>query len=758
MAENLSFQILTLDSGGTHAAGPFVRICGRTEGGESVAVTVHDIKPYFWVKLRDGLLNVGGSPNKPRIDAFVSNLNDYLNQSVFKDNKYNIFYSGFSRQHTLVELDCVEKKYDYYGYSASPHYYMKLKFGSARALTAARYALLAPFGDQAKKKKQAFSKDFLKLLYPDDAMKIEDFFRSKTMKGGLSRFAFILAEANIAHENQLMADMYIQPGEWIEIISLMPPSEKKTNCNLEFEYRAVYGELNERIVKKENAKQSPIKIFSWDLEVFCEPIGNSGVMKFYDGDDPDAKILCVSAVSFDYGSSDMTSVVFSLSESDGEEMSTATDGKTQVLLKWYTDESTMLRAFFKYIKKLDPDVITGYNTERFDWLYLIQRCSRLNLLAEFDKLARWGKPTFHHDEKDAWNIIDIPGRIVHDMLLWLKKNRQYREYKLQYVCEINGLDGKDDVKYSDIAGLFQSHEGRIKLAIYCELDSRLVCRLIQLKSLDPIGKTVGLSCITGVPSNDLLFRGSMHTLRCCLLRYAHRDNYVLSCPSYSDNKEPVAGDDDEGDGAVKFEGGKVLNPIRGFYSNPVVTLDFSSLYPSCMQELNICPSTSTNRQHAKEFGLPYTQPPAPSLEGFWYLNGVRVARCKESNEKTELLDVGINFYTYGIKKSVVAQYSNELNETIVFKDGRTADLSDGGYVLTFQDGVTWTRADKDILVFVDTSIKEGTVPKIERNLKLDRKKAKRGIADAESRGDDATAAFFDNLQNAIKVVMNALYG
>ena len=270
----------------------------------------------------------------------------FLNKSVYRDNKFNIYYDSFTKQHRLVELDSVVQKFDYYGYSAKPSYYMKLMFGSGRALTAARYALLSPFGDSAKKRKPLFCKEFFKLVYPDDANKIEEFYRTKTMKGGLARFSFILAEANIAHENQLMADLYIQPGEWVEVNGLMPPSERQTSCNLELEYKADYGHLGQRISKQENSRCSPIRVLSWDLEVFCEPIGTSGAMKFYDGDDPKAQILCVSAVSFDYGVTDsMRSVVFSLSETSGEETATATDDKTKVVLKWYTNESVMLRAF-----------------------------------------------------------------------------------------------------------------------------------------------------------------------------------------------------------------------------------------------------------------------------------------------------------------------------------------------------------------------------------------------------------------------------
>jgi DNA polymerase delta subunit 1 len=44
-------------------------------------------------------------------------------------------------------------------------------------------------------------------------------------------------------------------------------------------------------------------------------------------------------------------------------------------------------------------------------------------------------------------------------------------------------------------------------------------------------------------------------------------------------------------GEDKFEGATVIEPMRGFYAEPVATLDFASLYPSIMMAHNLCYST-----------------------------------------------------------------------------------------------------------------------------------------------------------------------
>jgi DNA polymerase delta subunit 1 len=38
----------------------------------------------------------------------------------------------------------------------------------------------------------------------------------------------------------------------------------------------------------------------------------------------------------------------------------------------------------------------------------------------------------------------------------------------------------------------------------------------------------------------------------------------------------------------KFEGAIVIEPDRGYYEDPIATLDFASLYPSIMMAHNLC--------------------------------------------------------------------------------------------------------------------------------------------------------------------------
>ena len=52
----------------------------------------------------------------------------------------------------------------------------------------------------------------------------------------------------------------------------------------------------------------------------------------------------------------------------------------------------------------------------------------------------------------------------------------------------------------------------------------------------------------------------------------------------------------------KFEGAIVIDPKRGYYTHPIATLDFASLYPSIMMAHNLCyTSLVPSEKEARKF-------------------------------------------------------------------------------------------------------------------------------------------------------------
>ena len=135
-------------------------------------------------------------------------------------------------------------------------------------------------------------------------------------------------------------------------------------------------------------------------------------------------------------------------------------------------EEALLNAVYDHMREASPDIIAGYNSDHFDLPYLKHRALKL------------GVPAFRYNLKDKRGLFpwhqasttrgsaqmgerevtmhDIPGTVTFDVLDAIRDNHKLRSYTLNAVSEHFLGDTKDDVKYSEIAGLMKSEGGRGK--------------------------------------------------------------------------------------------------------------------------------------------------------------------------------------------------------------------------------------------------------------------------------------------------------
>jgi DNA polymerase delta subunit 1 len=85
--------------------------------------------------------------------------------------------------------------------------------------------------------------------------------------------------------------------------------------------------------------------------------------------------------------------------------------------------------------------------------------------------------------------------------------------------------------------------------------------------------------VTGVPIKFLFTRGQQIKVTSQLYRKAYEVDMLI--PNEKKNA----------DGEGKYEGATVIEPDIGYYTDPIATLDFASLYPSIMMAHNLCYST-----------------------------------------------------------------------------------------------------------------------------------------------------------------------
>jgi DNA polymerase alpha subunit A len=150
----------------------------------------------------------------------------------------------------------------------------------------------------------------------------------------------------------------------------------------------------------------------------------------------------------------------------------------------------------------------------------------------------------------------------------------------------------------------------LKLVEHTETDTYLTFKLMLHLNILPLTKQ--LTTIAG----NLWFR-SLQNARAerneMLLLHEFRAKKFL-CPdkksmNAKEAKKLEFGDEDQAEAKpgvkgkrqkAKYGGGLVLEPKSGFYDNIILMLDFNSLYPSIIQEYNLC-FTTVERRHTKNF-------------------------------------------------------------------------------------------------------------------------------------------------------------
>jgi DNA polymerase-2 len=236
-------------------------------------------------------------------------------------------------------------------------------------------------------------------------------------------------------------------------------------------------------------------------------------------------------------------------------------------------EEGILNFFQLAVKRLDPDIFTGWNVVGFDFLFLFKKSLELKFPI---KLGRNHRPLdMFQSARGEW-FAKIEGRAVVDGPWAMKMNFfSFESFKLNSVAkELLGAGkdiDEDEVhdKWGEIERRFQ--EDKMSLAKYNIMDATLVLDIFEKVKL--IDLLLTRSFISGM----LIERvgGSTASFDHFYLPLLHKEGVVA--PNVEDVKW-----------ARQSKGGFVLNPIVGIHSN-VLVMDFKSLYPTIIQTFLIDP-------------------------------------------------------------------------------------------------------------------------------------------------------------------------
>jgi len=118
-------------------------------------------------------------------------------------------------------------------------------------------------------------------------------------------------------------------------------------------------------------------------------------------------------------------------------------GLEDVEIQSYMDEKKILLAWTKLIQEKNPDIITGYNINGFDFQYMYDRAKKLKILNKFSMLSRIkGEVSEFKEKKLASSALgdnflkyfDMNGRIIIDLMKVAMRDYKLDSFKLDNVA------------------------------------------------------------------------------------------------------------------------------------------------------------------------------------------------------------------------------------------------------------------------------------------------------------------------------------
>jgi DNA polymerase elongation subunit (family B) len=251
------------------------------------------------------------------------------------------------------------------------------------------------------------------------------------------------------------------------------------------------------------------------------------------------------------------------------------------------DEADLLFKFLDTWSIIQPDVITGWNTEFFDIPYLCNRIAKVLGDDMVNKLSPWGK--VHEREvyqmgrnHQVYNIYGVAALDFFDLYRKFTYTNQER-YTLDHIAFVELGERKDGNPYETFKEWYQKDyqsfiEYNIQdVEIVDKLEDKM--RLIEL-------------CLTMAYDGKVNMTDVLGQVRYWdVVIYNHLRKKKIVIPQKTEHEK-----------SEKFEGAYVKDPQVGMH-NWVMSFDLNSLYPHLIMQYNISPETLVNGGSAMVEGM-----------------------------------------------------------------------------------------------------------------------------------------------------------
>lgn len=172
-----------------------------------------------------------------------------------------------------------------------------------------------------------------------------------------------------------------------------------------------------------------------------------------------------------------------------------------------------------------------------------------------------------------------------------------QSWSLDEMCDLylGGDNKRRDIDGDTALKMASSRAGLLNYVKLCEADTYLIAALAVKTQMMPLSKI--LTNLAGNSWARTLSGTRSERNEYILLHEFYRQKYICPDKVWGKGKQKVEEEPVEGDDAVdakkkdKYKGGLVFEPEKGLYDRFILVMDFNSLYPSIIQEYNICFTT-----------------------------------------------------------------------------------------------------------------------------------------------------------------------
>ena len=244
------------------------------------------------------------------------------------------------------------------------------------------------------------------------------------------------------------------------------------------------------------------------------------------------------------------------------------EGEKKIFMAKDEDDKDLLVSFVDYVQKFDPDIIVGYNSNRIDFPYMLQRSKKLGIKLALDRVNA-------EPHTSVYGHVSIVGRLNIDFLDLAEDMPEVKVKTLENVAAFLGVEKIEPpikISETEIHQYWEDKNKRKALADFCEYRTTLVKKV----SDSMLNFVFQLSNLIGIPADFVCAAAVGFRVDWYLIRKALALNELIP----KRVEQPF----------YPYKGGMVLEPKPGLHEN-VAVLDFSSMYPNLMVKYNLSPDT-----------------------------------------------------------------------------------------------------------------------------------------------------------------------